>query len=218
MERQPNPHDGVARLHQAAVRGARLAVAVGAVAVLAVMGYLAWDANRDEAGWLWRDASVELRPVRAIKGIGLGESLREASARAGAFEPEGTPLAASAQSGPRDYVSRDGALRLRLEGGRIVRVSYHCRDSDNTHLNRIGCLAEERRVVEVFGNGARRLCARVGKSDPRRALAQQVFAFDVLDTGTRYVTREGRVRGFVIMDPRELETAHGGDLLFHRCG
>ena len=47
--------------------------------------------------------------------------------------------------------------------------------------------------------------------------APHAFAFDVLDTGTRYVAIEGRVRGFIVMEPRDLEEALGGDQLWHRC-
>jgi hypothetical protein len=97
-------------------------------------------------------------------------------------------------------------------------VSYECApDGDETRVNRIGCLASETRILEVFGQGARRLCAKVKPSAPEAARAPNAFAFDVLDTGTRYVVLEGAVRGFIVMDPKDLDEALGGDLLWHRC-
>src|SRR5262245_14611634 len=51
---------------------------LGALVVLALeMGYVGRGGTVDEAGFIWRDASVEARPLRKLKGVALGTSLAE---------------------------------------------------------------------------------------------------------------------------------------------
>jgi hypothetical protein len=182
--------------------------------IAGVAAWIAWEASQDEAGFLWRDSQVEPEPVRSLKGIRLGEPLADVSARLGAFELEPP---ASGQADPartRNYVQRASRIRLLVDQDRVARVSYECAEHDATRVNRIGCGARESRVIEVFGNGARRLCGKIAATE---ATAPQVFALDALDTGTRYVSIQGQVKGFVVMEPRELENALGGNLPWHRC-
>ena len=196
---------------------ARWGLIVVGVFIAAIAGLLALESSRDEAGFLWRDSQVEPEPVRALKGVRLGEKLADVSARLGAFDLE-KPV-----SGPGDaarvdnYLQRGGRTRLRVEGDRVTRVSYECHEGDGTRVNRVECHARESRVVHVFGNGARRLCANAAKAGSQAAVAAGAYAFDVIDTGTRYITLEGQVRGFIIMEPRDLEEALGGDQLWRRC-
>ena len=188
--------------------GMAVLAALAALLVIAFeTGYLGRGNATDEAGFVWRDASVELRPVRTLKGVTLGTSLAEASARLGAFDVD---AAASPKEGARNYIQRGGRLRLLVVGERITRVSYECAMNDEeTRLNRIKCHTYDTRIVEVFGQGVRRLC---GKGSP------SAFAYDVLDTGTRYVVLEGFVRGFIVMEPEDLDSALEGDPVWQRCG
>jgi len=176
---------------------------------LGIAGWLATVALLDEAGFVWRDAAVELRPVGALKGIALGEPLKDVVARAGPFDPDEAAAARESSSGMRNYVQREKRIRLLVADDRVTRVSYECGAfSDFTQVNRVGCNSKDSRVVEVFGGGVRRMCA---------AQARTAFAFDALDTGTRYVALEGRVRGFIVMAPPDLEEALGGDQPWRRC-
>ena len=171
----------------------------------------------DEAGGFpWRDAAVELRPLPGLKEIRLGETLQEAS-RVGVFEPDESAPSRD-DSAASSYRQRGGQIRLRVVNERVTRISYECRDADGTRVNRVQCDDPPGRVFEVFGNGARRLCAKVTAADPAAKVAPEAYALDVLDTGTRYVAIQGRVRGFIVMEPRELEEAMGGDLPWQRCG
>ena len=183
--------------------------------LLAIVGWKAWDAHHDEAGFVWRDAAVEARPVQSLKGIRVGESFAAVGARLAGFSPDLGPRP-EADSPSRNFVHPEARLRLRVAGERVTRISYECAMAlDSTSVNRIGCGARESRVLEVFGNGARRLCGRTAGGDKP---APDAFAFDVLDTGTRYVVLDGAVRGFIVMEPRDLEGALGGDQAWHRCG
>jgi hypothetical protein len=197
----------------------KLLAFAGCAAVVVMAAVHVIDAGVDEAGFLWRDASVELRPVRTLKGITLGESFGEVTARSGAFEIDASGPATGDPAFSLVYVQRSSRLRLRVVGERVTRVSYECPDPpDNTRINRVGCGDEGTRVLEVFGQGARRLCAKVDPRGPNAALARNAFAFDVLDTGTRYVVLEGRVRGLIVMEPEDLDGALGDGQLWNRCG
>lgn len=191
----------------------------GAVVAIVVAAWLAKDALLDEAGVVWRDAAVELRPVRALKGVAIGDPLPEVVARLGPFDADGAPTGGSLERGDaRNLVQRGGRVRLYVLGDRVTRVSYECGEIlDQTRVNRVACDAPPARVIEVFGGGARMLCAKVEPSDPRAAMASKAFAYDVLDTGTRYVALDSRIRGFIVMEPRDLEEAMGGDLPWQRC-
>ena len=187
--------------------GMAVLAVLAALLVLALeAGYLPRGNPTDEAGFIWRDASVEARPVRTLKGVTLGTSLAEASARVGAFEVD---AAAPPKEGARNYVQRGGRIRLLVVGERITRVSYECAMNDeDTRLNRVKCHTYDTRIVEVFGQGFRRLC---GKGAP------SAFAYDVLDTGTRYVVLDGFVRGFIVMEPEDLDAALESDPVWQRC-
>lgn len=190
----------------------------GLVAVLAVALSLA-GMRQDEAGpFLWRDAAVEPRPVTALRGAALGESFEGLAGRLGPFDADTAPRADIDPERDRGYVQRGGPLRLLVRDGRVLRVSYECGPGDGTRVNRVGCGDPQERVVEVFGNGARRLCAKVAAADPRASMAPRAFAFDVPDTGTRYIAIDGAVQGFVVMGPQDLDAALGGGSLWHRCG
>lgn len=182
--------------------------AVAALVVLALeTGCLPRGAAVDEVGFVWRDASVQARPVRTLKRVTLGTSLEEATARVGAFEVD---EAAAPKEGARNYIQRASRIRLLVAGGRVTRVSYECgMNDDDTRLNRVKCFIYDTRIVEVFGQGIRRLC---GKGAPN------AFAYDVLDTGTRYVVLEGSVRGFIVMEPRDLEESAAADPVWQPCG
>ena len=195
-------------------RWLRSTAAMAALAALAVivvvaleMGFIPRGNATDEAGFVWRDASVEARPVRSLKGVTLGTSLAEVKSRLGEFEMDES---APPREGSLNYVQRGGRIRLRVVGDRVTRVSYECAMNDeDTRLNRIKCHVYDTRIVEVFGQGIRRLC---GKGAPN------AFAFDVLDTGTRYVVLDGFVRGFIVMEPQDLEGTAADDPLWQRCG
>jgi len=160
----------------------------------------------DEAGFVWRDASVESRPVRTLKGVTVGQELKEASARVGTFEVDGS---APAKEGARNYVQPRSRIRLLVVGESVTRVSYECAGNDDeTRVNRVACWTYETRIVEVFGQGLRRLCGRAGPN---------AFAYDALDTGTRYVVLDGYVRGFIVMEPGDLEGSLEGDPVWTRC-
>ena len=179
-------------LRSSAKRTPIKAALVAAAAVAAVGGFLYWGSRHEEVpGFLWRDIAVEFRPVTALKGVALGQPTSEVGERLG--------------------------VRVQDREGRVRSVSYECQGFDPTRVNRIGCHQPERRVLEVFGHGARRLCSRLAASDPRETLAAQRFALDVLDTGTRYLSDHGQVRGFVIMAPEELEHALDGEHPWQRC-
>jgi hypothetical protein len=198
---------------------ARLGLGAVALVVVAIAAVTIKDAADDEVpGMLWRDASVTLQPVRALKGVVIGQNMEEVTARMGRFDLKPKVTAAEVASPGSEYQQAGGGqLRLRVEEGRVRRVSYECRGPDATRVNRIACNDPSARVVEVFGGGARQLCAKVPASDPAAAVAPGVFFFDVLDTGTRYVTVQGEVKGFIIMAPADLEQALGGDQLWQRC-
>jgi hypothetical protein len=201
------------------VSGVRTWAKWGAIAFALVLAgiaaLLALQASRDEAGFLWRDSQVEPEPVRALKGVRLGESFADVTSRLGAFDLEAPGPAPAATGQARTYVQRGGRIRLRVEQDRVARISYECMPGDASRVNRVACEDPESRVIHVFGNGARRLCANAAKAGAQAAGA---FAFDVVDTGTRYIALSGHVRGFIVMDPRELDEALGGDLLWRRCG
>ena len=182
-----------------------LAVAGGALISAFETGVLGRRAT-DEAGFVWRDASVESRPVRTLKGVTVGEGLKAVSERLGAFAVD---AAAPPKEGARNYVQSGSRIRLLVVGDNVTRVSYECAGNDDeTRVNRVGCWTYETRIVEVFGQGLRRLCARS---------APNVFAYDALDTGTRYVVLDGSVRGFIVMEPKDLEDLVEGDPVWTRC-
>src|SRR5688572_33228497 len=111
-------------LHSQRTLGAATPKGLAVVGALAAVGVAAWlgkDAFLDEAGPIWRDAAVELRPVRGLKGITIGESLTEVSARAGAFDLD-QPISGKGDSVPgRNYVQRDSRIRLRVVEERVTR-------------------------------------------------------------------------------------------------
>lgn len=213
------PHVGPEALRKAVPPRTGKWIAIVAVAVAIVVGaWFAKDAFLDEAGFVWRDAAVELRPVKALKGVAIGDPLPDVVARVGAFDPDGAAAGNVDPADTRNLVQSGGRVRLRVLRDRVMRVSYECGDVlDPTRVNRVACGASASRVIELFGGGARMLCAKVDPSDPRAAVAAKAFAYDVVDTGTRYVALDGRVRAFIVMEPRDLEEAMGGDLPWQRC-
>lgn len=186
-----------------------------AIVVALVGGLAGMQAHYDEAGFLLRDSQVALEPLASLKGIRLGDRLESTAAGTAGYEPD--PEAPASAPATRYYRQRSTRLRLRVDDEHITRISYSCAEHDPTRINRVGCNDARRRVLEVFGNGARTLCANVAPGDPNAAKAAHAFAFDVLDTGTRYIVLDGQVKGFVVMDPQVLEDAVGGDTLWHRC-
>ena len=195
-----------------------IVLVLGALTVAAIAALLFMRASDDEAPeFVWRDASVELQPLRTLKGVALGQSVEEVTAKLGRFDLKAPATAAAAASPGQEYQQAEGPLRLRVEAGRVSRVSYECQGRDATQVNRVACDDSAARVVEIFGSGARQLCAKVPASDPGAAVAPRVFAFDVLDTGTRYVSVEGVVKGFIVMAPKDLEGALGGEQIWQRC-
>jgi hypothetical protein len=193
------------RLRSPAAMGV-LAV-IGAVVILSFETGLVGRRPTDEAGFVWRDASVQARPLRTLKGVTLGQGMADVTARLGAFEPEAS---APPQAGARDYVQAGSRLRLRVAGDKVTRVSYECAGNDDeTRVNRIACWIYETRIVEVFGQGLRRLCGKAGPN---------AFAYDAFDTATRYVVVDGSVRGFTVMEPKDLEDSVEGDPAWKACG
>ena len=193
------------RLLRSRAAMATLALIGGALIVAFETGLLSRRPT-DEAGFVWRDASVESQPVRTLKGVTVGQPLKEVSARLGTFEVDAS---APPKEGARNYVQPGSRIRLLVVGGNVTRVSYECAGNDDeTRVNRVACWTYETRIVEVFGQGLRRLCAKAGPN---------AFAYDALDTGTRYVVLEGFVRGFIVMEPGDLEGSVEGDPVWTRC-
>ena len=212
-ERRPRRREWLAWAGDGRVLAIVAAFVAGAIAAYVLAGTLG-----DEApGLLWRDASVQMRPVAALKGVRIGETLAEVTSRLGPFEAD--PLVRPGVDASKEghYAQARTRLRLLVSEGRVRRVSYECRAGDGTRVNRVACNDPEPRVVEVFGNAARKLCAAVEATSPEAALAPHVYALDVADTGTRYVTIHGHVRGFIVMQREELDAAVGGDLIWQRC-
>jgi hypothetical protein len=184
-----------------------------AVVVAAIGGYAALQATRDEAGFLMRDSWVALQPIASLKGVRLGEGLKDVDARMGHFEPD--PDAPPPDgSRRRHYAQGTSRIKLLVDQDVVTRITYECDIRDSTRVNRIGCHDARRRVHEVFGNAARSLCPN--PAAPSQT-SSDALLFDVLDTGTRYVVQDGRVVSFVVMEPQALEDALGAEPTWRRC-
>jgi hypothetical protein len=194
-------------------RYTRWALLGGSLVLIVVVGgilaFAAIEAGRDEAGFLMRDSWIALEPLSSLKGVRLGESFEDVRSRLADIEPDPDSRGGSG----RHYVSRVARLRLNAEEGRITRISYECDYRDKTRVNRVSCDDARRRVLEAFGNAARRMCAKATSSNPQ----SDAYAFDVLDTGMRYIVLDGVVKGYVLMEPQALEAALGDDSSWRRC-
>ena len=187
---------------------AKGAAALG-IALFALWAYATWDAP-DEPSTA-EPAQVALQPVTSIDGVQLGADFAAVAAAHGPFDREAPgPGAVRKHLDEVDYVQRTGSLRLGVRKGIVRSIGYVCKDGrDTTALNHVACHAKRERIVQVFGERVRMLCAKVKPDDPRRAMAPHVRAYDAVEFGTRHVVIQDVVNGFMVTDPQELESLVG---------
>lgn len=183
--------------------------AVLGIALFAVWAYATWDAP-DEPSSI-APARVTLQLVTSIEGVRLGADLAAVAAAHGPFDREAQSSGTVRKHLDEvDYVQRNGSLRLGVRKGIVRSIGYVCKEGrDATALNHVACHAKRERIVQVFGERVRMLCAKVNADDPRRAMAPHVRAYDAVEFGTRHVVIRDGVSGFIVTDPAELESLVG---------
>ena len=181
--------------------------AVIVIAIAAAWVYATWD----EPGILAEAPDLPLQVVTALKGVQLGQKLAAVVSTHGPFDKEKTPThTVKKYADEEDYVQRNGQLRLGVREGVVRSLGYPCIEGrDPTVVNNIACHHFEDRIRKVFGDHLRVLCARVSPDHPNKDLAPHVRAYDAIEYGTRYVVIKDVVQGFIVTDPKELESLVG---------
>ena len=187
---------------------AKGAAALG-IALFALWAYETWEPPAEPAS----AESAEIPPqlVTAIQGISLGAELAAVAAAHGPFDRE-APRPGVVRKHPDEvnYVQRNGSLRLGVRKGVVRSIGYVCKEGrDATALNQVACHSKRERIVQVFGERARMLCAKVNPGDPDRAMAPHVRAYDAVEFGTRHIVIKDVLNGFIVTDPDELASLVG---------
>ena len=187
---------------------AKGAAALG-IALFALWAYATWDAPDEPSPA--ETAQVALQQVTSIDGVQLGADFAAVAATHGPFDREAPrPGVVRKHLDEVDYAQRTGPLRVGVRKGIVRIIGYVCKDGrDTTALNHVACHAKRERIVQVFGERVRMLCAKVNPGDPDRAMAPHVRAYDAVEFGTRHIVIKDVVNGFLVTDPDELESLVG---------
>ncbi|MEO5676391.1 MAG: hypothetical protein ABIQ84_02495, partial [Usitatibacter sp.] len=179
---------------------AKGAAALG-IALFALWAYEARDPPAEPASA--ESAEVALQLVTSIQGVRLGAELATVAAAHGPFDREAArPGVVRKHPDEVDYVRRTGSLRLGVRKGIVRSIGYACKEGrDTTALNHVACHAKRERIVQVFGERVRMLCAKMNPGDPDRAMAPHVRAYDAVEFGTRHIVIKDVVNGFIVTDP-----------------
>jgi len=156
--------------------------------------------------------------ITAFGGVRLGEKLADAAKELGPFDKQkDEPRRAKKYIDEEDHWQRNGRVRVAVRGGVIFSVSYPCTDGrDTSAVNRIACRDGSDRIKSILGDKVRVLCPILKPDHPDAALAPVARAYDAVAFGTRYIVIRDKVTGFIIAEPRELESMVGFN--WGKCG